>query len=114
VRHVPDLSRICHHYQHPSNEKATIAMLLPDHIYRRVPHIWLFMGFFCLFLAVKAIPDVVYFVGYLLLSIVCIFRALWVLQARQRVTRQREVTVLTETQKLDMMGDTQKIDRSLG
>lgn len=76
-------------------------MLLPDTVYRRVPHFWLLMGLFLVFYALLAWPDVWYFLGYLLLGLVSTARALWLFQARKRVVRRAEVTVLTATQKIE-------------
>jgi hypothetical protein len=76
-------------------------MLLPDAIYKRVPHFWLLMGFFLIFYSLQAWPDVGYFLGYLSLGLVSIARALWLFQARKRVVRRAEVTVLTATQKIE-------------
>jgi len=76
-------------------------MLLPDSLYRRVPHFWLLMGCFLIFYSLVAWPDPRYFFGCLFLGIVSIARASWLFQARRRVVRRAEVTVLTATQKLE-------------
>ncbi len=76
-------------------------MLLPEAIYRRVPHFWLLMGLFLLFYSLAAWPDVLHFLGYLFLGLVSIARAFWLFQARKRVVRRAEVTVLTATQKIE-------------
>ncbi|MDH4056731.1 MAG: hypothetical protein OEW73_03195 [Gammaproteobacteria bacterium] len=76
-------------------------MLLPDSLYRRVPHFWLLMGVFLIFYSLLAWPDVWYFLGYLFLGFASIARALWLFQARKRVVRRAEVTVLTATQRIE-------------
>jgi hypothetical protein len=76
-------------------------MLLPDHIYRRVPFFWMLMGILSIVLGILARPDLPRVGAYVLLGFVSIGRSLWLYQARQRVARHGEVTVLTETQKLD-------------
>lgn len=76
-------------------------MLLPDHIYRRIPQIWMIMGVLFLVFGLIAGPDFRYFSAYMLLGLVCVGRSFWLHQARQRVTRRREVTVLTDTQKME-------------
>lgn len=76
-------------------------MLLPDHLYRRIPHFWLIMGIVFLVLGLMAGSDFQYFGAYMTLGLVSIVRAVWLFQVRQRVTRQREVTVLTATQKIE-------------
>ena len=76
-------------------------MLLPESLYRRVPHFWLLMGFFLIFYSLVAWPDVRYFLGYLVLGLISVARAFWVFQARKRVVRRAEVTVLTATQKIE-------------
>ena len=76
-------------------------MLLPDHIYRRIPHCWLIMGILFLVFGLMAGPDFRFFGAYMLLGLASIIRSIWLFQARQRVARQREVTVLTETQRIE-------------
>jgi hypothetical protein len=76
-------------------------MLLPDHIYRRVPLFWMIMGTLFLVFGLMAGPDFHYFSAYMLLGLVCIGRSIWLHQARQRVARRPEVTVLTDTQKME-------------
>jgi hypothetical protein len=76
-------------------------MLLPDHIYRRIPQCWLIMGILFLVFGLMAGPDFPYFSAYMLLGVVSIIRSIWLFQARQRVARQREVSVLSETQKIE-------------
>ncbi|NQV86405.1 MAG: hypothetical protein HQ492_04945 [Woeseiaceae bacterium] len=76
-------------------------MLLPDQIYRRIPHAWLLMGLLLLIFGSTAGPDIRYVVAYLLLGIASIGRSVWLFQARQRVTRRAEVTVLTATQRME-------------
>jgi hypothetical protein len=46
-------------------------------------------------------PDFRFFAGYILAGIACIIRSAWLQQARQRVARRREVSVLSETQKIE-------------
>lgn len=76
-------------------------MLLPDHIYGRVPTLWLIMGFLFLLIGLMTGPDFRFFAVFLLLGGLCLGRSIWLNAARQRTTRGREVTVLTETQKID-------------
>ncbi len=76
-------------------------MLLPDHIYRHIPHFWLMMGVLFIIFGLMAGPDFKYFSAYLLLGLVSIVRSRWLFQARQRVTRRSEVNVLTTTQKIE-------------
>jgi hypothetical protein len=77
------------------------TMLLPDSLYRRIPQIWMLMGVFFIIFALMAGPDFRFFGVYLLLGFASIVRSFWVQAARRRIARGREVTVLTETQKLD-------------
>jgi len=76
-------------------------MLLPDHIYRRIPLFWMLMGVLLLVFGIIAGPEFRYFPAYILLGFVCLGRSIWLYQARQRVVRRPEVTVLTETQRLE-------------
>ncbi|MEK6249254.1 MAG: hypothetical protein N2C12_13815 [Planctomycetales bacterium] len=76
-------------------------MLLPDHIYRRIPLFWMIMGVLFLVFGLMAGPDFRYFSAYILLGLVSTGRSIWLYQARQRVARRPEVTVLTETQKME-------------
>ena len=76
-------------------------MLLPDHIYRRIPLYWMIMGVLFLVFGLMAGPDFRFFSAYMLLGLICLGRSVWVHQARQRVARRSEVTVLTETQKME-------------
>ena len=83
------------------SEQAEIRMLLPDNIYKRIPKIWLFMGIMFLLFGLIAGSDFRYFGAYMLLGFVSIVRSIWLYSVRQRVVRRAEVSVLTETQKLD-------------
>jgi hypothetical protein len=76
-------------------------MLLPDNLYRRIPQLWMLMGVLFLVLALINGPSFRYFAAYLLLGLISLGRALWINAARQRIARGREVTVLTETQRLE-------------
>ena len=76
-------------------------MLLPDHLYRRLPLFWMIMGVLLLVFGLMAGPDFRYFSACMLLGPVCIGRSIWLYQARQRVARRPEVSVLTETQKME-------------
>ena len=76
-------------------------MLLPDNIYRRVPQIWMLMGALFVLMALINGPSFRFFGAYLLLGLVSIGRAFWINAARQRIARGREVTVLTETQRIE-------------
>ena len=55
-------------------------MLLPDWIYSRIPHIWLFIGLLFLFIGLMAGSDFRLFYAYLLLGLVCLLRALYIYQ----------------------------------
>jgi O-antigen/teichoic acid export membrane protein len=76
-------------------------MLLPDHVYRRIPKLWFFMGVFFLILGLMAGPEFEYFGAYIALGFVSIGRSMWVSIARRRVVRQREVSVLSATQRME-------------
>ena len=76
-------------------------MLLPDHIYRRIPHLWLIMGILFLVFGLMAGPDFRFFGVYMLMGVASIIRSIWLFQARQRVARRREVDVLTATQRME-------------
>lgn len=76
-------------------------MLLPDHVYRRIPTFWMIMGVLFLVFGLMAGPDFRFFSAYMLLGFVCMGRSAWLHQARQRVARRSEVSVLTETQKME-------------
>ncbi len=76
-------------------------MLLPDHIYRRIPLFWMIMGVLFLVFGLMAGPDFRFFSAYMLLGLLSLGRSLWLYQARQRVARRSEVAVLTETQRME-------------
>lgn len=76
-------------------------MLLPDHIYRRMPLFWTIMGVLFLVFGLMAGPDFRFFSGYMLLGLICLGRSVWLYQARLRVARRSEVTVLSETQRME-------------
>jgi len=76
-------------------------MLLPDHIYRRIPHLWMIMGILFLVFGLMAGPDFRFFGAYMLMGVASIIRSIWLFQARQRVARHREVNVLTATQRME-------------
>lgn len=76
-------------------------MLLPDHIYRRVPHFWMIMGILFLLIGLMAGADFRFFWAYILLGLASMVRSVWLFQARQRVARRGEVSVLSATQKLE-------------
>jgi hypothetical protein len=76
-------------------------MLLPDHIYRRIPHFWLIMGLLFLVFGLMAGSDFRVFGAYILLGLASIGRSIWLFQARQRVARRSEVTVLSATQRIE-------------
>ena len=76
-------------------------MLLPDHLYRRIPLFWMIMGVLFLIFGLMAGPDFRFFSAYMLLGFVCLGRSVWLYQARQRVARRPEVSVLTQTQKTE-------------
>jgi len=73
-------------------------MLVPDWLYSRIPHIWLFIGLLFLFIGLAAGPDFRLFYAYLLLGLVCLVRALYIYQARRRCHRRKRVAFLHETQ----------------
>jgi O-antigen/teichoic acid export membrane protein len=75
-------------------------MLLPDHVYRRIPKLLFVMGIFFLILGLLAGPDFEYFGAYIALGFVSIGRSIWVSIARRRVVRHSEVAVLTATQRI--------------
>ena len=50
-------------------------MLVPDWLYSRIPHIWLSIGLLFLVIGLVAGPDFRLFYAYLLLGLVCLFRA---------------------------------------
>jgi len=58
------------------------------------------MGALFLLIGLMAGPDFRFFAGFLLLGVLCIARSIWLTSARQRTVRGREVTILTETQKI--------------
>lgn len=76
-------------------------MLLPDHIYRRMPLYWTIMGMLFLVFGLMAGPDFRFFSAYMLLGLICLGRSVWLYQARLRVARRSEVTVLSETQRME-------------
>ena len=76
-------------------------MRLPDSIYRRLPQLWTIMGVFLLIFGIIALPDFKLFAAYMVLGIISLGRSVWIHQARQRVVRRSEVTVLTDTQKIE-------------
>jgi hypothetical protein len=76
-------------------------MLLPDSIYRRLPQLWTIMGVFLVIFGIVALPDLKLFAAYMALGIISLGRSVWIHQARQRVVRRGEVTVLTDTQKIE-------------
>ena len=59
------------------------------------------MGVLFLVFGLMAGPDFRYFSACMLLGLVCIGRSIWLYQARQRVARHPEVSVLTQTQKME-------------
>ncbi len=76
-------------------------MLLPDSVYRRLPQLWAIMGVLLVIFAIIAMPDYRLFAAYMLVGIISLGRSVWIHQARQRVVRRGEVTVLTDTQKIE-------------
>jgi hypothetical protein len=75
-----------------------IALLLPDWLYSRIPHIWLSIGLLFLVIGLIAGPGFRLFYLYLLFGLVCLFRALYIYQARRRFHRRKRVAFLHETQ----------------
>lgn len=73
-------------------------MLMPDWIYSRVPQIWTTIGALFLLIGLAAGPDYRLFYAYLLLGLVCLFRALYIYQARRRFHRRNRFAFLHETQ----------------
>ena len=76
-------------------------MLVPDWIYARIPYIWLAIGLLFLLIGLAAGPEFQLFYAYILFSLVCLFRALYVYQARRRFHRRNRVAFLHETQVID-------------
>ena len=76
-------------------------VLVPDWLYSRIPHIWLSIGLLFLFIGLAAGPDFRLFYAYLLLGLVCLFRALYIYQARRRFHRRKRIAFLNETQVID-------------
>ena len=76
-------------------------MLVPDWLYSRIPHIWLSIGLLFLFVGLVAGPDFRLFYAYLLLGLICLFRALYIYQARRRFHRRKRIAFLNETQVID-------------
>ncbi len=76
-------------------------MLVPDWIYSRIPYIWLCIGLLFLLIGLAAGPEFRLFYAYILFSLVCLFRALYVYQARRRFHRRNRVAFLHETQVID-------------
>ena len=75
-----------------------IAVLVPDWLYSRIPHIWLSIGLLFLVIGLTAGPGFRLFYAYLLLGLVCLCRALYIYQARRRFHRRKRVAILHETQ----------------
>ena len=73
-------------------------MLVPDSIYSRIPQIWLTIGLVFLFIGLAAGPGFRLFYAYLLLSVVCLSRALYIYQCRRKFHRRNRVAFLHETQ----------------
>jgi prepilin signal peptidase PulO-like enzyme (type II secretory pathway) len=76
-------------------------MLVPDWIYSRIPYIWLSIGLLFLLIGLAAGPEFRLFHAYILFSLICLFRALYVYQARRRFHRRNRVAFLHETQVID-------------
>jgi hypothetical protein len=74
---------------------------VPDWIYSRIPYIWLSIGLLFLLIGLAAGPEFRLFYAYILFSLVCLFRALYVYQARRRFHRRNRVAFLHETQVID-------------
>ncbi len=76
-------------------------MLIPEHLYRRMPKLWMLMGLMFLIFGLMAGTEFRFFPAYMGLGFLCICRSIWLYQARLRVNRRNEITVLTETQRLE-------------
>lgn len=76
-------------------------MLVPDWVYYRIPQIWLYMGIAFLLLGFAAGTEYRFFYAHLLLGAVCIVRSWQIYQQRKEINRRRQMTVLTQTQKMD-------------
>jgi hypothetical protein len=76
-------------------------MLAPDWLYSRIPHIWLSIGLLFLLIGLAAGPEFRLFYAYILLAVICLFRALYIYQARRRYHRRNRVAFLHETQVID-------------
>ena len=76
-------------------------MLVPDWLYSRIPQIWTGLGLLFLSIGLAAGPGFRLFYAYLLIGLVCLFRALYIYQARRRFHRRSRVAFLNETQVID-------------
>ena len=76
-------------------------MIVSDWVYYRIPKFWLSIGILFLLLGLVAGPEFRFFYACLLLSALCIARSFQVHQNRRKISRRNQVTVLTETQKIE-------------
>jgi hypothetical protein len=76
-------------------------MLVPDWLYSRIPQVWLSIGLLFLLVGLAAGPEFRLFYAYILLAVICLFRALFIYQARRRYHRRKRVAFLHETQVID-------------
>jgi len=76
-------------------------MIVSDEVYYRIPKFWLYLGMLFLLLGLAAEPGFRFFYACLLLSVLCIARSFQIYQNRRKINRRNQVTVLTETQKIE-------------
>ena len=76
-------------------------MLLPDNIYRRIPHYWMLIGIAFLLLGLIAGSSYTMFPAYVGFGILCIGRGLWIYQARWKHHHRNEMKILRSTQIID-------------
>jgi len=76
-------------------------MIVSDRVYHRIPKFWLAIGMLFLLLGLAAGPEYRFFYGCLLLGALCIARSFQIYQNRRKISRRNQVTLLTETQKLE-------------
>jgi len=76
-------------------------MIVSDRVYHRIPKFWLSIGMLFLLLGLAAGPDFRFFYGCLLLGALCIARSFQIYHNRRKISRRNQVTLLTETQKIE-------------
>lgn len=73
-------------------------MLLPDGIYQRIPLFWLLGGLLFLLLGLSGGRELDFYYAYLVLGMLCIWRGVWIYQARWKRHRRNQVSILKSTQ----------------